>query len=178
IGLGLTGFGVFFTFLGVVFLFDKGLLAMGNVHPLLVWVGTDNRIEIHSTIFHEAAKLQGDNILWRWLLLCSDRVANTGNDIGVIWVSRTLQWLLAYIGGVCAKNSCSWLDISTTLLQICMQFNTLLSVHYCYFHCHAFHLEYHIYNGIVDMHLLDGNYTVVFVFDELMDRYRGKRMPV
>ncbi|KAJ3673030.1 hypothetical protein LUZ60_006404 [Juncus effusus] len=31
IGLGLTGFGVFFSFLGIIFLFDKGFLAMGNI---------------------------------------------------------------------------------------------------------------------------------------------------
>ncbi|KAK2988096.1 hypothetical protein RJ640_023845 [Escallonia rubra] len=37
IGLGLTGFGIFFSFLGIIFFFDKGLLAMGNVSYFVLW---------------------------------------------------------------------------------------------------------------------------------------------
>ncbi|XP_004343424.1 hypothetical protein CAOG_07550 [Capsaspora owczarzaki ATCC 30864] len=32
IGIGLTGFGIFFLLLGILMLFDTGLLAMGNRH--------------------------------------------------------------------------------------------------------------------------------------------------
>ena len=31
IGIGLTGFGIFFLFFGIVMFFDQGLLAIGNV---------------------------------------------------------------------------------------------------------------------------------------------------
>ena len=34
IGLGLAIFGVAFIFLGMIFLFEKGLLALGNVSPI------------------------------------------------------------------------------------------------------------------------------------------------
>ncbi|KAL6349305.1 hypothetical protein AAG906_033961 [Vitis piasezkii] len=47
IGLGLTAFGVFFSFLGIVFLFDKGLLAMGNI---LFISGVTLTIGLKSTI--------------------------------------------------------------------------------------------------------------------------------
>ncbi|XP_065847642.1 vesicle transport protein GOT1-like isoform X1 [Euphorbia lathyris] len=47
IGLGLTGFGVFFSFLGVIFFFDKGLLAMGNI---LFLSGVSLTIGLKSTL--------------------------------------------------------------------------------------------------------------------------------
>ncbi|CAM8937268.1 unnamed protein product [Rhodiola kirilowii] len=50
IGLGLTGFGVFFSFLGIVLLFDKGLIAMGNAKQILLVSGMALTIGPKSTV--------------------------------------------------------------------------------------------------------------------------------
>ncbi|KAL6761661.1 vesicle transport protein [Haematococcus lacustris] len=47
IGLGLTGFGILFTILGMLLMFDRGLIAMGN---LLFLAGLATTIGIQSTV--------------------------------------------------------------------------------------------------------------------------------
>lgn len=39
IGIGLTGLGFLFLFLGVLFFFDKGLIALGNVSTVFMCIG-------------------------------------------------------------------------------------------------------------------------------------------
>merc|ERR1712166_1042418 len=58
IGFGLTGFGLFFMFLGVMMLFDRALLAMGNV---LFLAGTITIIGAERTyaFFFQRARLRG-----------------------------------------------------------------------------------------------------------------------
>lgn len=85
VGIGLIGFGIFFTLLGIVLFFDRGLLALGNVsltvqnfeYPtlwkichsflallfssdyLLVWSSPYTRLAINSATLYKENELQG-----------------------------------------------------------------------------------------------------------------------
>ncbi|RVX00232.1 Vesicle transport protein GOT1 [Vitis vinifera] len=112
IGLGLTAFGVFFSFLGIVFLFDKGLLAMGNI---LFISGVTLTIGLKSTVQFFMKRYY---FFWCWLLLCYHRMAYLGYDVGGIWIYRALQWLLANTGCFSAEDTLSWLGIPTAICEI------------------------------------------------------------
>ncbi|EOY17141.1 Got1/Sft2-like vescicle transport protein family isoform 4, partial [Theobroma cacao] len=116
IGLGLTGFGIFFSFLGIIFFFDKGLLAMGNI---LFISGVTLTIGLKSTMqFFMKRQNSGDNFFWCWLLFCCHWMAYLWHDIGGIWICCTLQWFLADTGSVYAEDTNPWLVVPTTIHQI------------------------------------------------------------
>ena len=68
IGIGLTGFGVFFLFLGVLFIFDKGLLALGNI---LFLCGLAFVIGLERTFrfFFQRHKLRGSTAFFGGILI-------------------------------------------------------------------------------------------------------------
>lgn len=68
IGLGLTGFGVFFFFMGVILLLDRSLLAMGNV---LFISGLTMLIGVTSTyrFFFQAHKIKSSTLFFLGIFL-------------------------------------------------------------------------------------------------------------
>jgi len=68
IGIGLTGFGVFFLFLGVLFIFDKGLLALGNIlflSGLAFVIGLERTFRF----FFQRHKLRGSTAFFGGILI-------------------------------------------------------------------------------------------------------------
>eukprot|EP00049_Salpingoeca_infusionum_P022223 m.5596 g.5596 ORF g.5596 m.5596 type:complete len:197 (-) comp5067_c0_seq1:221-811(-) len=86
IGVVLTGFGVFFLFLGVIFFFDHGLLAMGNVFFLggvACVIGLSNTF----TFFFQPKmqKIKGSTLFFSGILT-------------ILWFSSILGMIIETIG--------------------------------------------------------------------------------
>ncbi|XP_070568412.1 vesicle transport protein GOT1B-like [Ptychodera flava] len=68
IGVGLSGFGVFFLFLGILFFFDKGLLAIGNI-LFLSGLGFIIGLERTFRFFFQKHKLKGSSFFFGGILI-------------------------------------------------------------------------------------------------------------
>jgi len=69
IGVLLTGFGMFFTFLGVLMFFDRGLLAIGNL-LFLTGVTVGLGLKKDREIFLSKKKITGHHLFHTWNLSC------------------------------------------------------------------------------------------------------------
>ncbi|XP_065189956.1 vesicle transport protein GOT1B-like [Sycon ciliatum] len=68
IGIGLSGFGIAFIFLGVLMMFDKGLLAMGNI-LFLAGLGFVIGLERTFRFFFQKHKLRGSGCFFGGILI-------------------------------------------------------------------------------------------------------------
>ncbi|EGD81132.1 vesicle transporter GOT1B [Salpingoeca rosetta] len=86
IGIGLTGFGIFFLFLGVILFFDHGLLAIGNI---LFVAGLSCIIGLSNTFafFFQPTpqKIKGSVCFFSGILM-------------ILWISSILGMLVETIG--------------------------------------------------------------------------------
>ena len=112
LGVGLGGFGVFFLLLGVTLLFDKGLLAIGNLFciagnkcrfqkmsivlisifrvDMLYWNRKDNQI------FFTTRKFEGILLFFWRNSSPSLRMANNRNDFGGLWICNSIWRFFPY----------------------------------------------------------------------------------
>ena len=108
IGAGLVGFGVTFMFLGVLFLFDKGLLAIGNV---LFLSGLACFIGFKRTwgIFFTWRKAKGSTIFFSGILIVLLGWPLTGMCVelyGIIVLFRDYFSVLGYFLRMTPIGSC------------------------------------------------------------------------
>nr|XP_016455963.1 PREDICTED: vesicle transport protein GOT1B [Nicotiana tabacum]XP_016455970.1 PREDICTED: vesicle transport protein GOT1B [Nicotiana tabacum] len=101
VGLGLIGFGIFFTFLAIILFFDRGLLALGNI---LLLAGVALLLGWHSTLQLFKVNYKGTISFMLGLLL--------------IFVRWPVVGIIVEIYGCIVLFGCFWPSIKVFLFQI------------------------------------------------------------
>ncbi|CAL5416908.1 unnamed protein product [Camellia sinensis] len=89
VGLGLIGFGIFFSILGIILFFDRGLLALGNIFWL---AGVALLLGWRSTLqlFTSRSNYKRFCVISSWALLHICSLANSWYNLGDIWLYSSL----------------------------------------------------------------------------------------
>ncbi|KAF8762830.1 hypothetical protein HU200_009035 [Digitaria exilis] len=117
IGIGLVGFGILFSFLGVILFFDRGLLALGNIF-FLTGVGLLLGWQSMWQLFTKKANLKGSVPFFIGLFLLLS-VACSWHNHGTIWIFCALQWLWGSYTGLPISNTYHWLDSAIPIPAVC-----------------------------------------------------------
>jgi hypothetical protein len=101
-----TGFGVFFLFFGVIFFFDKGLLAIGNVRWILYI------LYLTGILFGQTSNLSSSSPVSHWdTRIQSSSYIPSENLISDFWILVTKNFDIPepsnYTYSTCLSQSCS-----------------------------------------------------------------------
>ncbi|KAG8375948.1 hypothetical protein BUALT_Bualt09G0012200 [Buddleja alternifolia] len=124
IGLGLIGFGIFFTFLAIILFFDRGLLALGNIFWLTgvaILLGWRSTFQLFTNrrnykMFNMLLNLcpAGFNFISSWYILYICSLASCWYTRRIIRLLCPFWWFLALNQGVSISDPGIWMDFTVS----------------------------------------------------------------
>ncbi|KAL5167729.1 Vesicle transport protein GOT1 [Glycine soja] len=125
IGIGLIGFGLFFTFLGIILFFDRGLLALGNIFSLAgvgILLGWRSTWALFTNRANFKALFSPSLFITKFISFCNETLSPA--NVLFEWMPGSASFLLVDFGHLskCSSTISLLLDGLYSLSLVCRVF--------------------------------------------------------